>query len=134
MIRRYDGGRNGGDRLVLMNLSVTAPYTVAEDTFLIPTFIDKWPPSILPVHSMVIRGAEPIITDTGCEGTRDGWLESVFSVVDVAPNRHAFARQRLVPAGAHALGRRRRVDEIARPAHYRGGVAMTTTLIRHPSS
>jgi flavorubredoxin len=67
---------------VLRNIVVPAPYQVAEDTFLIPTFIDKWPPSILPVHSMVIRGAEPVIIDTGCEAARGGWLESVFSVVD----------------------------------------------------
>jgi flavorubredoxin len=67
---------------MLRNLSVGAPYEVAEDTFVIPTFIDKWPPSILPVHSMVIRGAEPVLIDTGCEAARDGWLESVFSVLD----------------------------------------------------
>lgn len=73
--------------MVLRNLWVTAPYEVAEETFLIPTFIDKWPPSILPVHSMVIRGVEPVIIDTGCEAARDAWLESVFSVVEPADVR-----------------------------------------------
>jgi flavorubredoxin len=67
---------------VLRSILVPAPYEVAEDTFLIPTFIDKWPPSILPVHSMVIRGAEPVIIDTGCEAARQEWLERVFSVVE----------------------------------------------------
>jgi flavorubredoxin len=67
---------------MLRSITVAEPYEVAENTFLIPTFIDKWPPSILPIHSMVIRGAEPVLIDTGCTVARERWLESVFSLVD----------------------------------------------------
>ncbi len=67
---------------MLNKLSVMAPYEVTQDTYLIPTFLDKWPPSILPIHTMVIRGVEPVLIDTGCVGAREEWLKSVFSVVE----------------------------------------------------
>jgi flavorubredoxin len=44
----------------------------------------------LPVNSMVIRGAEPVIVDTGAPIHREQWLDKVFSVVEPDDVRWIF--------------------------------------------
>src|SRR5204862_247862 len=34
------------------------------------------------INSLVIRGAEPVIVDTGNQLNRDEWMNAVFSIVD----------------------------------------------------
>ena len=60
----------------------TSPYAVADETFLIPTFASPARGTAFGAHSLVIRGAEPVIVDTGCSLVGRQWLEQAFSVVD----------------------------------------------------
>ena len=39
---------------------------------------------------MVIRGAQPVIVDTGCSRVRDSWLAAAFSVVEPEDVRWIF--------------------------------------------
>ncbi len=66
------------------------PREIAPDTFLIPNFAPGGPDLLLPVNSAVIRGAEPIIVDTGAPLHHDSWIEKVFSIVDPAEVRWIF--------------------------------------------
>ena len=59
----------------------TVPYLVAPDTFLIPTFAAEPSGAYFGAHSLVIRGSEPVIVDTGCSLVHDQWLAQTFSVV-----------------------------------------------------
>ena len=61
----------------------TAPHEVAPDTFLIPTLApDPATGAFIGAHSLVIRGTEPVIVDTGCALVTDHWADQVFSVVE----------------------------------------------------
>src|SRR5262245_15437159 len=61
----------------------TSPYAVADDTWLIPTLgLDAATGAYIGAHSLVIRGAEPVIVDTGASLVRESWAEQVFSIVE----------------------------------------------------
>ena len=45
---------------------------------------------VFAANTMVIRGAEPVIVDTGCSLVREHWLATVTSVVDPADVRWVF--------------------------------------------
>jgi flavorubredoxin len=60
----------------------TRPEPVAADTWLIPTLAADPSGAFIGAHSLVIRGAEPTIVDTGCSLVRDAWAAQVFSVVE----------------------------------------------------
>lgn len=66
------------------------PLEVAADTFLIraitPSIGDSW----TNLNSMVIRGAEPTIVDTGIVTGRVDWFEDVFSLVPPQEVRWIF--------------------------------------------
>jgi flavorubredoxin len=68
----------------------TTPQQIARDTFLIPNLTAQGPDAYLYVNSIVIRGAEPVVVDTGAPVHREQWLEKVFSVVDPADVRWIF--------------------------------------------
>ena len=59
-----------------------APYNIAEDAWLIPNWYAAGPGVYLPVNTMVIRGEQPIIVDTGAPIHRESVLEQVFSLVE----------------------------------------------------
>ena len=63
---------------------------VAPDTFLIPNLAPAGDGLYLPVNSLVIRGREPVIVDTGAPLHRAEWLEKVFSVVEPEDVRWIF--------------------------------------------
>jgi flavorubredoxin len=67
----------------------TTPQLVARDTWLIPNLAPAGD-LFLPVNSMVIRGAEPVIVDTGAPLHRELWLDKVFSVVEPEDVRWIF--------------------------------------------
>jgi flavorubredoxin len=58
------------------------PYQIAEETFVIPWALEAPPVGHFPMNSMVIRGAEPVLVDTGSPAVRAQWLEAAWSVVD----------------------------------------------------
>ncbi|MDQ4071034.1 MAG: MBL fold metallo-hydrolase [Actinomycetota bacterium] len=66
------------------------PYRIAPDTWVIPETVPAAPGTVVPINSMVITGAEPVIVDTGNELSRDQWLEAAFSLVDPADVRWVF--------------------------------------------
>lgn len=68
----------------------TTPQLVAPDTWLVPNLVPAGPDLFLPVNTMVIRGAEPVIVDTGAPVHRERWIEQVFSIVEPADVRWIF--------------------------------------------
>ena len=49
-----------------------APYRIAPDTWVIPELVAGPPDTVVPLNSMVIRGPEPIVVDTGARRVRVG--------------------------------------------------------------
>jgi flavorubredoxin len=76
----------------MMNAAVptTTPHEIAPETFLIPNLADAGDGMYLPVNSLVIRGEEPVIVDTGAPMHREEWLEKAFSVVEPEDVRWIF--------------------------------------------
>jgi len=65
--------------------------TLAPETFLVRQIGGEgMGPEALMLNSMVIRGAEPVIVDTGVAVTRPEWLEQTFSLVDPADVRWVY--------------------------------------------
>jgi flavorubredoxin len=68
---------------------VTRPVAVEPDTFLIPNLAPAGD-AYVPVNSLLIRGAEPIVVDTGAPVHRAHWLDQVFGLVDPDDIRWVF--------------------------------------------
>jgi flavorubredoxin len=68
----------------------TRPYSIASETWLIPTLAADPGGGCFSAHTLVIRGQQPVIVDTGCRLVRDQWTEQVFSVVDPLDVRWVF--------------------------------------------
>jgi flavorubredoxin len=67
------------------------PTEVAPDTFLIHDHEGEGTaPVCVPLNSMVIRGREPVVVDTGMHENRDRWFEDVFSIVEPGDVRWLF--------------------------------------------
>jgi flavorubredoxin len=72
------------------NVPATRAHPIAADTWLIPNLAPAGPGLYLPVNSMVIRGREPVIVDTGAPVHRELWLDKAFSVVEPEDVRWIF--------------------------------------------
>jgi flavorubredoxin len=72
------------------DIGVLDPYRIAPDTWVIPELVHAGPGTVVPMNSMVIAGAEPVIVDTGNELSRAAWTEAAFSIVDPADVRWVF--------------------------------------------
>jgi flavorubredoxin len=68
----------------------TSPVAIAPETFLIPNLAPVGADAYVHVNSMLIRGEQPIIVDTGAPIHRQRWLEEVFSLVDPEDVRWVF--------------------------------------------
>src|SRR5205085_2842652 len=73
-----------------IDTGVLPPYRIAPDTWVVPELVAAEPGTVVPLNSMVIAGAEPVIVDTGNELSRAEWLEAAFSIVDPADVRWVF--------------------------------------------
>lgn len=71
-------------------LPETDPVLIAPETFLITNLAPTGPGQYLPVNSLLIRGAEPVIVDTGAPIHRELWLRTVFDLVDPEDVRWIF--------------------------------------------
>jgi flavorubredoxin len=69
---------------------VTRPVPVAPETWLIPNLAAADRGTYVPVNSMLIRGDEPVVVDTGAPIHREHWLEQVFSLVEPDDVRWVF--------------------------------------------
>lgn len=67
-----------------------APYKIAEETFVIPWNLPAPPVGLFPMNSMVIRGAEPTLIDTGAPACRNEWLTAAWELVDPLDVRWVF--------------------------------------------
>jgi flavorubredoxin len=63
---------------------------VAADTWLIPTLAAHPSGAYIGAHTLVIRGAEPTIVDTGASLVREAWAAQAFSVVEPEDVRWIF--------------------------------------------
>ena len=84
------------------SVPTTSPYRVAADTWLIPNIVPAGPGAYLPVNSMLIRGAEPIVVDTGAPVHRDHWAEMVFGLVDPKDIRWVFLPTKTMTTSARS--------------------------------
>ena len=67
------------------------PTQIASETFLIHDHSGEGhAPVLVPLNSMVIRAAEPVVVDTGMMENRDAFLEDVFSLVEPDDIRWVF--------------------------------------------
>lgn len=78
------------DPAVQPQAPITQPHPVGPDTWLIPRLAPAGPEGYVYLNSLLIRGAEPIIVDTGAEVHRSQWQEDVFALVDPADVRWVF--------------------------------------------
>ncbi len=75
---------------VIANVPRTAPVQIAPETFLIPNLFPAGDDLFVPVNTMLIRGAEPLIVDTGAPVHRELWLDKVFSLIEPEDVRWIF--------------------------------------------
>jgi flavorubredoxin len=67
------------------------PTWIAPETYLVHDHHGEgFAPVIVPLNSMVIRGAEPVVVDTGMAENREQYLEDVFSLVEPEDIRWVF--------------------------------------------
>ena len=67
------------------------PIEIAPDTFVIHnTFAPPGAPVAVHINAMLIRGAEPVVVDTGAPVHRDRYLDDLFSLVDPNDVRWVF--------------------------------------------
>lgn len=71
------------------HVPVTSPVAIGADTFLIPNLAPAGD-TFVPVNSLLIRGAEPIVVDTGAPVHRQHWMAQVFGLVDPEDIRWVF--------------------------------------------
>ena len=68
-----------------------APTRIAPETFVIHDHNGEGvAPVMVPLNTMVIRGAEPVVVDTGVVENRDQFLADVFSIVEPEDIRWVF--------------------------------------------
>ncbi|MBL8348949.1 MAG: MBL fold metallo-hydrolase [Burkholderiaceae bacterium] len=78
------------DPTPITDVPATRPQLIAPDTWLIPNLAHAGDGLYLPVNSMLIRGREPVIVDTGAPVHRALWLEKVFGIVEPEDVRWIF--------------------------------------------
>jgi flavorubredoxin len=67
------------------------PLRIADDTYLIQQVQEAAiGPLYVYLNSLVIKGPEPVIVDTGTPANREQWLKDVFSIVDPGDVRWVF--------------------------------------------
>jgi len=68
-----------------------APTEIAKDTFVIHDHAGEGvAPALVPMNAMVIRGAEPVVVDTGLADNREWFFEDLFSIVEPGDIRWIF--------------------------------------------
>ena len=68
-----------------------APIEIAPETFVIhDTFAPPGAPGAVHMNSMLIRGAQPVVVDTGAPTNREQYLEDLFSLVEPEDVRWVF--------------------------------------------
>lgn len=67
------------------------PVEIAPETFVIQATVGEGvAPQVIHMNSMVVRGAEPMVIDTGCPIHREQYLQDLFALVDPEDVRWVF--------------------------------------------
>ncbi len=67
------------------------PTQIAPDTFVVHDHVGEGTaPVMVPINSMVIRGNEPVVVDTGFADNQDNFLQDVFGLVEPEDIRWVF--------------------------------------------
>jgi flavorubredoxin len=67
---------------------IDQPFTIAPEAYVIPSlWTSPGAPVSIHMSSMVLRGSEPVLFDTGLAVEREAWTEAVFGLVDPADVR-----------------------------------------------
>jgi len=66
------------------------PHQIAADTFLVPDQLGDGARCVVQLNSMVIRGQQPVVVDTGAPINRARFLANVFGLVEPADVRWVF--------------------------------------------
>lgn len=66
------------------------PRQVAEDTLILPSFLPVPGFGVLPVNAFLIRGAQPVLVDTGMFPVRDAFLQQLKSSIDLGDLRWIY--------------------------------------------
>ena len=72
------------------SVPATGAHPIAADTWLITNLAPAGPDVYVPANSMLIKGTEPVVVDTGAPVHRDQWFEQVFSLVEPEDVRWVF--------------------------------------------
>src|SRR5918997_3787761 len=72
------------------SVPTTSPVRIAPETFLIPNLAPVEGGFFVQVNSLLVRGEQPVIVDTGAPIHREHWLEQVFSLVEPEDVRWVF--------------------------------------------
>src|SRR5687767_3639065 len=67
-----------------------SPYRVADETFIIRWLLEAPSIGYIAINSLLIRGKEPIIVDTGAPFDRERWLENIAGLVEPADVKWIF--------------------------------------------
>lgn len=65
------------------------PQRIAPDTWLVRQTLAEGPVA-LPLNSLVVLGAEPVLVDTGARSGRRAWLDDIWTILDPADIRWIF--------------------------------------------
>lgn len=89
-IHPVDGSRSVGPTTATAPDRI-APIEIARDTFVIhDAYSPPGAPGAVHMNAMLIRGAEPVVVDTGTPLNRAGYLDDLFSLVDPEDVRWVF--------------------------------------------
>jgi len=66
------------------------PYRIAPETFVLPAIHGEGKGPAVHMNAMLLRGAQPVVIDTGAPAHRDQYLEDLFSLIDPADVRWVF--------------------------------------------
>ncbi len=72
------------------SLTSFSPRQVAPDTFVLPAFTPLPFGGVLPLHAFLIRGAEPVLIDTGAGPLRDAFVRHLETLVDLRDLRYVW--------------------------------------------
>jgi flavorubredoxin len=72
------------------DVSAEVPHRIAGDTWLVSNRVAAGPGAFISMNSMVIRGEQAVVVDTGTPIHRDSWFAQVESLVDLDDVRWVF--------------------------------------------
>lgn len=92
---------------------MNAPYQVAPDIYILPSYAAIPGVGILPVNAFLVTGEEPLLVDTGFRAEWDGFLSALESIMDPAALKYVL----LTHDDSEHIGNLTQVMDLAPDAH-----------------